>query len=99
MKSDKFPLIVILIMFSLFGVCAAITYVDSAGIGSPIVQPQVIAAVPAQPYACAVAHRGRLLYVDDNNDTNEAYLCFCGVDADDSTYIWLRVEDPNVDCF
>lgn len=78
---------------------AAVTYVDSTGKGTPRIQPQVVAAVPSQPYACDVNQRGRLLYVDDTDDTAESYLCFCGVDADDATYAWLKVEDPATDCF
>lgn len=88
-----------LVLLSLLLLGADVKYVDTVGIGSPIIQPQIVAAVPAQPYACVIAQRARVIYVDDTNDTDEAYLCFCGVDADDSTYIWLKIEDPNTDCF
>jgi len=100
MTNSKLILILIIIaLASVLLLGADVQYVDTAGRGSPMVQPQVVEAVPAQPYACAAAHRGRLLYVDDTNDTAEAYLCFCGVDADDTTYIWLKVQDPAVNCF
>lgn len=91
-------LLVILLVGSLL-LAADVTQVDTAGIGSPKVQPQVVAAVPAQPYVCDINQRGRIIYVDDTNDTNESFLCFCGTDADDSSYIWMKVEDPNTNCF
>lgn len=89
----------ILIIISALFLMGLVTYVDSAGEGSIRAWPQVVAAAPAQPYACAVGHRGRIIYVDDNNSTTEAYLCFCGTDADDSTYVWMKVEDPATNCF
>jgi len=67
--------------------------------GNYFVHPQVIAAVPAQPFACDATQRARLIYVDDTNDTAEAFLCFCGTDADDTTYRWLKVNDPATNCF
>jgi hypothetical protein len=72
---------------------------DAGSLHTHLIEPQVVDAAPVQPYTCAVGQRGRLIYVDDNNDTAEAYLCFCGVDADDATYIWLKVEAPAVNCF
>jgi hypothetical protein len=76
----------------------AVKYVDNNGLGYQV-YPQVVAAVPAAPFACAVDHIGKVIYVDDNNDTAEAYLCFCGTDADDASYIWLKAENPATDCF
>jgi hypothetical protein len=76
----------------------ATTFTDSTGIGIPV-QPQVVAASPAAPYTCAVGVRGKMIYVDDTDDTAEAYLCFCGTDADDSSYVWLRADNPATDCF
>lgn len=78
---------------------AATTYVDNEGLGSPVVQPQVVSATPAQPYACAAGQRGRVIYVDDTDDGAEAYLCFCGVDADGGTYIWMKAASPATNCF
>lgn len=73
-------------------------YEDNAGDGIPV-QPQVVSASPSAPFACALGVRGKMIYVDDTDDTAESYLCFCGVDADDATYIWLRVADPTANCF
>jgi len=70
---------------------------DGAAIG--VVNPQVVAAVPAAPFICEVSVRGWLIYVDDTNATAESFLCYCGTDADDTTYIWLKAEDPTADCF
>lgn len=95
----KFILVVLGLLLVAIVSLAATTYVDNAGLGSPMVQPQVVAAAPAEPYACVAAQRGRLIYVDDTNSGTEAYLCFCGVDADDATYIWLKVEAPATNCF
>jgi hypothetical protein len=89
----------IFVILSAIFLMGLVTYVDSAGEGSPRLWPQVVAAAPAQPYACVVAHRGRMIYVDDNNDTLEAFTCFCGVDADDATYVWLRTANPAANCF
>jgi len=73
--------------------------VDAQAVNVRYVSPQQVAAVPAAPHACDAAHLGQLIYVDDNNDTAESFLCFCGIDADDSTHIWLKVEAPATDCF
>ena len=99
MTKRLFLFVGIILLFGVLSLAADVTYIDTAGKGSPKVQPQVVATVPAQPYACAVGQRGRLIYVDDTNDTAEAYLCFCGVDADDNTYVWLKAEDPATNCF
>lgn len=61
--------------------------------------PQQVAAAPAEPFDCVVAVRGWIIYVDDNNDTGESCLCFCGVEDDDSTYEWLKAENPSTSCF
>lgn len=61
--------------------------------------PQIVNLAPAQPYACDVSVRGNIIYIDDTNDLGESYLCFCGVDADDATYLWMRAYDPAVECF
>ena len=42
---------------------------------------------------------GVMIQVNDSNDTAESYMCFCGVDANDATYIWLKVQNPAVNCF
>ena len=93
--------VVFFLLLLTLAVCAlaATTYVDNAGLGSPVVQPQVVGTSVAEPYACVLAQRGRLIYVDDTDDTKESYICYCGVDNDDSTYRWLRASDPEVFCF
>ena len=73
-------------------------YGDNAGSGIPIF-PQIVAGTPAEPFACVAGVRGKLIYVDDNNDTTPSFLCFCGVGADDSTYGWKKVADPTANCF
>lgn len=73
--------------------------VDGESVNVRYVSPQQVAAVPAQPHACDASHLGQLIYVDDSNDTTESYLCFCGLDADDTTHIWLKVADPTANCF
>ena len=93
-----FILILLLIGLSNF-VIASVTYVDSAGLGSPKIQPQVSDAAPSEPYDCVAAQEGRIIYVDDTNDGAESYVCFCGVDADDTSYEWFKVQDPAVNCF
>ena len=94
-------IIVALILAIAIFVTAVVYATNSTTDGAPIfvATPQVVAAVPAAPFTCAIGVRGWLIYVDDTNDTAEAYTCFCGVDADDATYIWLKVQDPAVDCF
>lgn len=87
-----------MLLVLVFGLLGATRYVDNSGDGIPI-YPQVVDAAPSAPFTCAVGVRGKFIYVDDSNDTAEAYLCFCGVDADDSTYIWLKAQDPTVNCF
>mgnify|MGYP001568262241 CR=1 FL=1 len=63
-------------------------------------QPVTVTNVtPAEPYACAVGVSGVMIQVNDSNDTAESYMCFCGVDANDATYIWLKVQNPAVNCF
>ena len=61
--------------------------------------PQIVNTTPSQPFVCSATYRGVVIYVDDTDDTKEAYLCFCGVDADDVTYIWLKVDNPANNCF
>ena len=91
-------LLVVVCVLCFLAIVGAVRYVDGAGDGYPV-YPQVVAAVPAAPFACAAAHIGKIIYVDDNNDTAEAFLCFCGIDADDVTHIWLKAESPATDCF
>ncbi len=63
-------------------------------------QPVTVTNVtPAQPYSCVAAVSGVIIHVNDSNDTAESFMCFCGVDADDSTYGWFRVANPAVNCF
>jgi len=78
---------------------AASELVDEEGLNVRYAAPQDVAAVPAQPWACDAAHLGEIIYNDDNNDTAESYLCFCGIDADDATHIWLRADIPATDCY
>lgn len=73
--------------------------ISSTIIDQIYVHPQQVAAVPAQPHACDATHLGQLIYVDDTNDTAESFLCFCGIDADDTTHIWLRADAPATNCF
>jgi hypothetical protein len=68
-------------------------------VGRSPMKAYVIAAVPAAPYPCRAESRGDMIYVDDTNDTDEADICFCGIDADDVTYIWMTFDDHTVDCF
>jgi len=70
-----------------------------SSIETPKAWPQIIQAVPAAPYTCTVDFIGNMIYVDDTDDGAEAYLCFCGEDADDATYVWLKVEATATDCF
>lgn len=93
----KFLLFFLLVLCFL-AIVGAVKYVDNSGLGYQV-YPQVVDAAPSQPFACAAAHLGKVIYVDDTNDTAEAYLCFCGLDADDTTPIWLKAENPATDCF
>jgi len=61
--------------------------------------PQVINAAPSAPYTCDANHVGDIIYVDDTNDGDEADLCFCATDADDSTYIWIQAQATATACF
>lgn len=58
-----------------------------------------IAAVTAAPYACTADHIGDMVYQDDTDDTDEAYICYCGTDADDATYVWLQINWAGQDCW
>lgn len=91
-----FIVIIALMCFVLF--LGAVKYMDNVGLGYPV-YPQVIHDTPTEPFTCDVNQRGKMIYVDDNNDTARSYLCFCGVDDDDATYIWLKAENPATDCF
>jgi hypothetical protein len=79
-------------------IIGATKYVDNNGEGYAV-YPQVISATPSAPFTCDVNQIAKQIYVDDTDDTAEAYLCFCGTDADDTSYIWLKVENPAADCF
>ena len=57
-----------------------------------------VSATPTEPYACAAATAGGMVYVDDTNDTAVSRMCFCGTTADDTTYDWLQVNDPTAAC-
>ena len=94
----EYCLKVLILLAALCLFLGATRYLNNTGDGIPI-YPQVVAAVPAAPYTCDATQVGKTIYVDDNNDTAESYLCFCGVDADDSTPIWLKAQDPAVNCF
>lgn len=56
-------------------------------------------ATPTEPYDCVVGVTGVIIHVNDSNDTAESYLCYCGVDADDASYEWFKVQNPAVNCF
>jgi hypothetical protein len=90
-------LIFVLVLLA-FLVIGATKYVDNNGLGFAIT-PQVISATPSAPFTCTVTQIAKQIYVDDTDDGAEAYLCFCGTDADDTSYIWLKEQDPSVDCF
>lgn len=57
-----------------------------------------VSATPTEPYVCAAATAGGMVYVDDTDDTAPARMCFCGTTADDTTYDWLQVNDPTAAC-
>ena len=98
-KQVCFFLIGTLATFLFLCLLGSTTHLDQAGLGTPAIQPQVVSAAPAAPFTCELAQQGRFVYVDDTDDTAESFVCFCGVDADDATYIWLRLDNPAVDCF
>jgi hypothetical protein len=53
----------------------------------------VVAAAPSEPFACASATTGHMVYVDDNDDTTSAGVCICAIGADDSTADWRALDD------
>lgn len=91
-------LVFVLALVATLFIMGTTIYVDNHGLGYAI-YPQVISDTPSAPFTCALQHVAKQIYVDDTNDTAEAYLCFCGQDADDTTWIWLKSQDPSVDCF
>jgi len=93
----KILFIITLVMACIFLV-GAVTYLDNDGLGVRVF-PQVVLGVPVAPFVCTVDHIGKQTYVDDTNDTNEAYLCFCGDSNDAGAYKWMKTESPAVDCF
>jgi hypothetical protein len=98
-KQACFLLVGVLVTFLFICLLGSTTHLDQAGLGTPAVQPQVVSAAPAEPFVCDATQRGRFVYVDHNDDTDESFVCFCGVDADDATYVWLRMDDTAVNCF
>jgi hypothetical protein len=83
-------------LFSLL--LGAVKYMDNNQLGYPV-YPLVISDSPSAPFTCDIDQKGKVIYVDDNDDGAEAYLCFCGVDADDTNYEWFKYEAPATDCF
>jgi len=63
------------------------------------VKAYVINAAPAQPYACDAAHLGDFVYQDDTNSGTVAYICVCGIDADETTHVWLRINRTDINCW
>ncbi len=52
----------------------------------------VESATPAAPHACTVAADfGLITIVNDSDDSTASTVCYCGQQADDSTYDWLVV--------
>lgn len=92
---------------ALFALVTSLAIGQSTQNGQPILTwsdimrawPQVIDLNPTEPYPCTDTDRGRIAYVDNNGDFKEAFLCQCGVDADDATPAWVKVNDPTADCF
>lgn len=57
-----------------------------------VMLPSVIAAVPAEPTACAAAAEGATVYVDDTNDTAYGQVCICS-NKDGTGYDWRLMSD------
>lgn len=60
--------------------------------------PREIDNAPAITTSCISGREGMLHYVDDSNDTVEAYMCFCADVDDGTTFAWRRVADPTAAC-
>ena len=88
------------ILISLIAIVAFFLFMGAQFSGDiTIARPAVISDAPSAPFTCSVNYIGWLIYVDDTNDTSEAFICHCGTDADDSSYLWLRTDIPGTDCF
>lgn len=79
------------------GALADILTVDSTGtmIAAGGIQPAaLVSATPATATTfgtCVAGFKGRMVYVDDSNDTLPGKLCMCATGTDDTTYAWRDV--------
>jgi hypothetical protein len=61
--------------------------------------PTAIAASGITLPTCSTsADAGKLVYIDDSNDTAAAVLCVCRAGADDTTYTLVQVADNTTAC-
>lgn len=61
--------------------------------GTAFVPGVQAAATVSAPVTCNSTNIGVLQVVNDTNDAAVTTLCYCGQQADDSTYDWLQVAD------
>jgi hypothetical protein len=58
-----------------------------------------ISAAPIEPFTCSASVIGNMVYRDDTDDAFTGSFCYCGTDADDTSYVWMRTNNKNVDCW
>ncbi len=50
------------------------------------------------PTCATSVDAGKIIYVDDSNDTTAAELCVCRAGLDDATYVWIKIADNLTGC-
>jgi hypothetical protein len=52
-----------------------------------------VGAVATEPIACAAGTLGTVTVINDTNDGAVTHVCYCGQQANDTTYDWLKITD------
>lgn len=96
---DKLFLILLIVLFLIVGVVGYSSHTQNGNALANYNRGYSIAAVPAAPYTCDVNHLADFVYKDDTDDGVEATTCYCGLDNDDATPVWINADNPNNNCW
>ena len=95
----RIVLILLAIILLTVWVMGYASHTQNGNVLANYVRSYVIAAAVAQPYACDTNHLADIIYNDDTNDGNEAFLCYCAIAADDVTPTWMDLHNPLNTCY
>lgn len=59
---------------------------------SGILMPNTEGTTPTEPQSCDTTDFGTVIVVNDSDDSAVSFPCYCGQQADDSTYDWLKFD-------